>query len=273
MDQSAIKQIQTLGSTPELLQQLSNVGFPVAALPENFNLHALEQFMPTRNQFRGVLKTTNIEEYVKYCLNYEQEGTQCFVDATDMKASSIFDLGTQALPGHCRHKAELILKRTADYQAVLSIDGERNNQKALAEWVEDYAANLMVFSSDGEIIPAETASAAIRNMKFEHKRGAESNVEDFSASQSEYESIAVRTKEEFPMPAVLKFTCEPYNGLPERTFEMRMSTIGNEILILRIKKLDLHIEEMAEQFKSIIINQFEEGGAKHLSTYIGIFNS
>jgi len=38
------------------------------------------------------------------------------------------------------------------------------------------------------------------------------------------------------MPTVFKLTRILYIELTEQTFEMRMSTIGTEILILRIKK-------------------------------------
>ena len=61
------------------------------------------------------------------------------------------------------------------------------NQKQLAEWVEDYSDFIQVFSTTGELIKNSVASAAVRNMKFEAKAGRESNVDDFSHHQSEYE--------------------------------------------------------------------------------------
>lgn len=273
MDKSAITQIQTLGSAPELLKQLTGTGFPVAALPENFNLHSLEQYMPHRNQFRGVMKSNHIDEFINYAIKYEQDGAQCFIDPDVMTAEAIFDLGTQAEPGHCKHQAKLKLKPTADFRALKEIDGERNAQKVLAEWIEDYSCNLQAFEGNGTPIDISVASAAVRNMTFEHKRGGDSSVEDFSASQSEYESMAIRTKEEYPMPAVFKFTCIPYHGLSERSFELRMSAIGNQTLVLRIKKLEAHVEAMGEEFKSIIIDKLTSEDAKHIKTFIGQFAS
>ncbi|WP_165311004.1 DUF2303 family protein [Vibrio ziniensis] len=272
MDKSAIQQIQELANVPEFLNQLQKAGFPIAALPQSFEVHDLEVYMPNRNQFRGVMSTANIDEFVRYHEDYQTEGNQCFINADHMSAITIFDLGTHKSPGHCKHQAKLTLRKTAAFKAVLSINDERLSQKKLAEWVEDYSEFLQVFSTDGEVIENSVASAAIRNMKFEAKTGRESNVGDFSQSQSEYESIAVRTKEEFPMPAVFKFTCEPYLGLPERSFEMRMSTIGNETLILRIKKLEQHEEEMSEQFKDNLGAEFVSEGIE-ISTFIGSFSS
>lgn len=74
------------------------------------------------------------------------------------------------------------------------------------------------------------------------------------------------------MPAVFKFTCIPYLGLAERTFEMRMSTIGNETLILRIKKLEQHEEEMGEEFQTKLQDCFKVGEIE-IDTFIGSFSS
>ncbi|MGL6026389.1 MAG: DUF2303 family protein [Vibrio sp.] len=272
MDKSAIQQIQESANAPEFLQQLQKAGFPVAALPASFNLHDLEEFMPIRNQFRGTMRTANIDEFVRYHEEYQTEGNQCFVNAEKMAATTIFDLGTQSLPGHCKHQANLELRKTAAFKALLNINEERLSQKKLAEWVEDYSEFIQAFSTAGELIDNAVASAAVRNMKFEARAGRESNVDDFSQHQSEYESIAVRTKEEFPMPAVFKFNCDPYLGLPPRTFEMRMSTIGNETLILRIKKLEQHQEEMSEEFQDKLQARFNED-AVEINTFIGQFSS
>ncbi|WP_136484663.1 DUF2303 family protein [Vibrio sp. H11] len=270
MDKTAIQQIQETANAPEFLKQLTTAGFPVAALPESFSLHDLEKFMPNRNQFRGVMQTANIDEFVRYHEEYQLEGNQCFIDAEKMAALTIFDLGTQSHPGHCKHQAKLLLRKTSAFNALLSVNEQRQGQKKLAEWVEDYGDFIQVFSTTGELIENSVASAAIRNMKFEAKSGRESNVDDFSHHQSEYESIAVRTKEEFPMPAVFKFTCEPYLGLAARVFEMRMSTIGNETLVLRIKKLEQHEEEMGEEFQAKLQETFKTEGIE-IELFIGSF--
>ncbi|HFQ5104940.1 TPA: DUF2303 family protein [Vibrio vulnificus] len=272
MDKSAILQIQESGNAKEFLSQLVNTGFPVAALPDSFSMHDLEKYMPNRNMFRGVMETSNIDEFVRYHEEFQTEGNQCFISAERMSATTFFDIGTMHRPGHCKHQAKLTLRKTASYRSLLEINGERLNQKKLAEWIEDYSAFIQVFSTTGEPIENSIASAAVRNMKFEAKAGRESNVDDFSHHQSEYESIAVRTKEEFPMPAVFKFTCEPFLGLSERQFELRMSTIGNETLVLRIKRLEQHEEEMSEEFKDSLGNEFNSEGIE-INTFIGSFSS
>jgi len=272
MDKSAIQQIQEAGNAKEFLAQMELAGFPVAALPSSFEVHDLERFMPLRNQFRGLMQTANIDDFVRYHEEFQTEGNQCFINAEDMKAITYFDIGTINRPGHCKHRAGIELKKTAPFRVLLDKNGERQNQKQLAEWIEDYSDFIQVFSTTGEVIENSIASAAVRNMTFEAKAGRESNVDDFSQQQSQYESIAVRTKEEFPMPTAFKFTCEPYLGLSERCFEMRMSTIGNEILILRIKNLEQREEEMAEEFQTKLQSQFRDEEIE-IATFIGSFSS
>lgn len=273
LNKEAIEHIQHIGHAPEFLDALAkHEAFPSIALPESYKLVDLEHMMPNRNQFRGTLHTANLDEFVRYHENYQLEGNQCFVDAEKMRAQTIFDLGTQSAPGHCKHRANLQLKKTSLFSNLLSINERQQGQKNLAEWIEDYSDFIQVFTAAGEKIGNAIASSAVRNMTFEAKQGRETSVDDFSHHQSEYESMAVRSKGELPMPAVFKFTCVPYLGLEERTFEMRMSAIGNEVLVLRIKKLEQHEEEMAEEFKDKLIGEFAKSEYE-LDTFIGTFES
>ncbi|WP_158138690.1 DUF2303 family protein [Vibrio metschnikovii] len=273
LNKEAIEHIQHIGHAPAFLDALDkHCTFPSIALPESYKLVDLEHMMPNRNQFRGTLHTANLDEFVRYHENYQLEGNQCFVDAEKMRAQTIFDLGTQSTPGHCKHRANLQLKKTSLFSNLLSINERQQGQKKLAEWIEDYSDFIQVFTAAGEKIENAIASSAVRNMTFEAKQGRETSVDDFSHHQSEYESMAVRSKGELPMPAVFKFTCVPYLGLEERTFEMRMSAIGNEVLVLRIKKLEQHEEEMAEEFKDKLIGEFAKSEYE-LDTFIGTFES
>ncbi len=273
MNEKAVQRIQELGSAPEFLKAIAehNLKNPVVALPESFTLHDLEKYMPNRTSFRGSFSTSNADEYAKYCKLYEKEGSQCFINVDRMSAKTIFDLGTQEQPEHAVHTAKYDLVRTADYTAVLEINNKQQNQKTLAEWIEDYASNLQAFGLDGTLIDIPVASAAIRALTFEVTAGNHSEVQDFSSAQSEYESMVTRTKNEAPMPAVFKFTCTPYQGLPERTFEMRMSTIGNKTLVLRIKQLEQHVEQMGIEFKDLVLSKLAEVEKQHIETFIVTF--
>lgn len=51
-----------------------------------------------------------------------------------------------------------------------------------------------------------------------------------------------------------------------------MSTIGNEILVLRIKRLEQHEEEMSEEFKDNLGRGFISENIE-INTFIGTFTS
>jgi uncharacterized protein YfdQ (DUF2303 family) len=272
MDKSAIQQIQESANAHLFIKQLDDKAvYPVAALPESFQLMELEKYQPYRNAFRGKFTTQFIEQFIEYHKVNKASEPQCFIDSDSMTAITIFDLKVGEKAGHCNHKAALSLKKTSAFKALLEVDGKKMSQKTLSEWVEDHASELEIYSTTGDKIEIATASAAIRNMKVEAKAGRESSVDDFSHHQSEYESIAVRTKDEYPMPASFKYTCVPYYGLEDRTFEMRMSMIGNEVLILRIRKIEEHEEQMSDEFLKKLMRYFDEEHIE-IKSFIGSFS-
>ncbi len=61
-------------------------------------------------------------------------------------------------------------------------------------------------------------------------------------------------------PRVIRFKCVPYLHLEERTFVIRLSLLTSSekpLLIFRISKLEGIIEEMAEEFKEILVDGFD----------------
>lgn len=267
--------IQTLvnnGNAPLFLDQLKNAetSSQVIAIPSEYKLQDLEAYQECRNSLRGKFETNVIDEFIKYNKDHAEDGTKTFVDADTMKAETIFDVGTRNKAGHQRHRASLSLKQTAPYKALLNLSGSPMPQKEMAEWLEDYSEFLTAFSSDGQVIDMDKASAAIRDLNFEVVRGSERQVQDFSQQQSEYERVATKTKEDLVIPAAFVFTCEPYHGLKLRKFEMRLSIVRNEILTLRIKRLEETQELMAFEFLEIIVQKQEEL-EMNTPTYIGEF--
>lgn len=74
-------------------------------------------------------------------------------------------------------------------------------------------------------------------------------------------------------PAFLHFTCEPYAGLPTRTFVLRLGIITEKApaLVLRIIQEELHQEQMAEEFQNKIEFALADIEPK-VQTYIGTFS-
>ena len=144
LDATAINQIHALISAQGVNEIISKIGADAVALPENFRIHDLEKFNLNRFRFRGALSTASIDDFTRYSKDLADEGTRCFIDADNMRAVSVLNLGTIDEPGHADNTATLKLKKTAPFSALLSVNGERNSQKSLAEWITLWALMLMV---------------------------------------------------------------------------------------------------------------------------------
>lgn len=271
MDKSAIEAIQAARTVADLTQALkyANLEMPVAALPDNFKLANLEQYLPGRCRYRGAMKTVALKDFMDYCDAHADSGAACFVDPQKMTARSIFNLGDAAEPGHADFTAELSLVKTAEYSALLDLNGSRSNQKTMAEFLEDYQDSIVCFAGDGEVIPNSKAIAAVRRLTIEASRREDHESQDFKASRSALESIEARS--DHGLPSGFRFECIPYNGLEIRSFDLRLSVLtGGDApsLVARIKRLEEVQEEMGRELQEKLAGAFRNTDIK---TYIGSF--
>lgn len=272
IQKDAIQELVSTGNAPLFLKQLeeAKTKSSLIALPHDYVLQNMEKFNEFRDDLRGKFETSLIAEFVKYAKIYAAGGSAAFVDVDSMTAVAIFDIGTVEQPLHQRHKSSCALKKTAPFKILLNVNGDRFDQRGLAEWLEDYAEYITPYGDDGEPIENKKAVEAIRTLKFEHTRGSEREVQNFAASQSEYEKVATMTKESLVIPAGFRFDCIPYQGLESRTFDMRLSIIKNEILSIRIKRLEETQEKIAVEFKDKLLAALAEAKIE-MPTYIGEF--
>lgn len=94
LDATAINQIHALISAQGVNEIISKIGADAVALPENFRIHDLEKFNLNRFRFRGALSTASIDDFTRYSKDLADEGTRCFIDADNMRAVSVLNLGT-----------------------------------------------------------------------------------------------------------------------------------------------------------------------------------
>ena len=270
VDASAISKVQELVLSQFLEEKLSTVDCPVAVVPENVSVESLERFSLERYRFRGKLQTFSIEDFARYATGYAAAGSRCFINADEMRAVALFNLGTLDNPGHADNSAVLSLKKTAPFAALLGINGDRNNQKDLAEWLEDWANYLIGFDAGGAVIDAKKASAAVRKITIESNQSADFEDNDFSGKRSLMESVEARTKD--IMPVAFEFKCVPFEGLAERPFKLRMSIITGDrpVLVLRIVQLETQQEAMAAEFRDLLVAKFK---GSDVETFIGTFNA
>lgn len=278
MDATAIKQIQESQTVTEINRELtrSEVGYHVIAIPKEYSLNSLEKYHETRDRFRGTMETKSIPEFAAYAKQYATEGATTFISAARMTAKHIIDLGSTESAGHCEHKAIVGLEKTAPYTALLDIIDKRKSQREIAEFIEDWRAFLKAFYDediDGNAPEMSIVKAlhAVRKIKIEANTSSENEARTFGATSTSMESIDI-TSQDKP-PAYLHFTCEPYAGLPARTFIARLGVITDKTpaLVLRIVQSELHQEEMAEQFQDLIINAVKDIEPP-VTTFIGTFS-
>jgi uncharacterized protein YfdQ (DUF2303 family) len=271
VDSTAIRQIRDLVLGQQVNEKLDNVQFsPVVAVPDGVALKNLEPFLDGRTRFRGKMQTSSIEDFARYSTGYAEDGARCFINADRMSAVSVFNIGTIENPGHADNTAVLSLKRTAPFTAVLTINNEHNSQKELAEWIEDWAENLIGFSSDGNAINAKKSAAALRKITIEANKKADYEDNDFSGKRSLLESVEAKTQE--IMPVAFEFKCVSYEGLTERAIKLRLSIINSDrpSLVLRIVQLESIQEEIAAEFRDLLIEKFNNGTVE---TFIGEFTA
>ncbi|QZY64922.1 YfdQ family protein [Providencia rettgeri] len=268
----AISQITELAIDGVRLEIIENMPCPAVAKPNGLEIVNLERYQEGRYRFRGSLKTTSISDFVKYSVGYsDAPGVRCFIDAEDMSAKTIFNLGTIAAPGHADNSAVIGLKKTSPFSAVLSVNGRRQGQKELAEWLEDWRDFLLAFDAEGNVLDIKQAIGAVRRITIESSRSSDHEDSDFSAKKSIMENVEAKSKD--IMPAAFEFKCTPYEELQERAIKLRYSILTSHdtpALVLRIVQLENLEEQMAQEFRDLLASKFE---GSQIETFIGNFSA
>ncbi len=230
----------------------------LAALPSDFTMHDLEKFLPLRRRARGTMATAIVDSFCDYTKQHAEPGATVFVDADNMQAFAVLNLGTPDEPGHADNKARVTIKRTAAYQAMLNIAGGQGQKQAtVAEFLEDWPDQIGCFNDAG-LISTPKAIAAIRKLTIESMRKLESSEQQLSASKSAFESVQATSVD--PIPTTAIFRCQPYPELMERAFALRLSIqTGNDkpTISMRVIKIEEHQEQMAKELAELIAQGFD----------------
>ncbi len=250
----------------------------VIALPEGVKVADLEQYLAHRRRFRGRMDTSLIEEFVEYVTDTidlygagaTMENFPCFVDPGSMRAKTFFNLGDIEDPGHGDHTASLALDKTEAFTELLNVNGKRFEQRQLAEWMEDWSDRIEALAEDqSTILPIGTAVSAIRRITISANAETTSEEQTFGSRRSAMAEVEAKFKDQ--LPAFLKFTCVPYQGLGERTLTLRLSLITGEKpqISTRIVRLETAEEEMAKELEELLRKGFEDTAVR---TFVGTFN-
>lgn len=272
LDGGAIQQVKDLVLSGYHLGDIGGLACPTAMLPKDVSVESLERFGLARFRFRGAMDTTSIDDFIRYSVGYAstEEPARCFIDAQNMSARSVFNIGTLDNPGHADNVSTIKLKQTAPFRALLAINGDRLNQKQIAEWLEDWSDYLSAFDAEGNVMSISQAAQAVRRITIQQATQADHEDGDFSGKKSLMESIEATSKD--VMPVAFEFKCVPYEGLGERAFSMRNSLLKSSepCFVLRIVQLEAQEEAIANEFRDLLIGKFNE---KPVDTYIGNFKA
>ncbi|NWO05790.1 MAG: DUF2303 family protein [Alteromonadaceae bacterium] len=264
------------GALEAVLDETAHTALP---LPDGVEVKSLERFMPLRRRYRGNMNTTQIDQFAEYTnctagevisiAEQDALSVPCFVDPENMTAKVFFDLGTVHQPGHADYTAGLKLPKTAAFEELLGKDGRPMEQKELAEWLEDWAPQLKVTSETGETLNLPAAVGAVRRITIGATSESTSEEQTFGGRRSAMSEIEAKNKD--TLPAFIEFKCEPYHGLDERVFRLRVSLITGEKprLVLRIVRLEHHQEEMAKEFREHLEHALD---GNLVDTFVGTFN-
>lgn len=275
MDKSAIEQIQKDQQIIHANDAISSQS--IAALPKDFEIHNLEKFEITRRRFRGSMSTNSLDAFAAYAQNNTTSECACFINADEMNATLIFNIGNEENPGHCDHTAKIALEKTAAYRALVGVLDKPCSQKEIAEFIEDWRDYITAWGAEDEngeraCIPLPRALHAIRKITIESKQAQESETRTFGASASSMESIDLRG-DQLP-PEILEFICNPYADLKDRTFELRVGVLTENknfpVLKLRMIRQEEQSEQMAKEFEQLI-NDKTKLIEPAVKTYIGNF--
>ncbi|KEY58465.1 YfdQ family protein [Serratia sp. DD3] len=272
LDGSAISQVTGMALAAAYLDNVKLTDCPVSVLPKDVNIESLECFQKNRFRFRGRMETTSIDDFARYSIGYANAGdpARCFIDAEKMSARSVFNIGTLTAPGHADNVADINLKKTAPFRALLEINGKRLNQKQIAEWLEDWSDFLTAFDASGETMTMAQAASAVRRVSIKQMQESDHEDGDFSGKRSLMQSVEATSKE--VMPVAFEFKCVPYEGLNERRFSLRNSLLKSDepSFVLRIVQLEAQEEDIAIEFRDLLISKFSD---ESVETFIGSFKA
>lgn len=231
----------------------------------------IEAYLPFRRRQCAAVKTPSLDGFATYVVSQAKPGALVFVSPQEMTATAVLDLGEREAPGHAMHTCKLSPPVTAAYAALKLITASAQEQRALAEWMEDWAPHLACYTSADKQTPITTpkAIAAVRKISIDQARKAESAVQQLSQESTTFESVSANSSD--PLPCWMEFKCSPHLGFADRIFGARMSirTGGKEPqLVLRIAREQVHQEEMAQELAQLVGKALENSGVRAV---LGVF--
>ncbi|MEO5811580.1 MAG: DUF2303 family protein [Rhodanobacter sp.] len=258
MDSTAVDRIAQLGveaANANILNTRTSAVI-LTARDGSQTITSLEHLESGRARYRGKFATPYLQAFADYVVrNRENDSTgpqpQGFINTDTMQATVFFNLGDREDPGHADYTANLKLQQTAAFTALNRHTGTTLDQRGLHDFIEDWRDNIAVLYNGAADTskPLSAALAAIRDISIDTARSINSVERDMGATRSAMESVDAKSKH--TLPSGFQFRCVPYDGLQERTFNLRLgvNTGSDKLsLVLRIQQAEATTEAIAKDF-------------------------
>jgi len=265
-EKDAIDEIVGLSSLRD--QAFLDTHTPTAVIPSSARLVSLEQYGSRPLRHRVQFTTSILEEFLDYVnKNHAGDRSIISVDPTGNSALAIFDHGVELAPGWGDHRAELNLKFTPEFRALVNANGNNFSQTSFIDWIEDWGHTLTFLDEEEKKMPMAVAINSIRTVTIDRLRSERTEEGDFSASKSALDSVAAKSNSG-KLPAKILATCETSPGLDpiDVTLRIRVRTGGDKpVFVPRIVALEKIEEDRAEEVAHLIRSSVNEG----IPVYLG----
>lgn len=284
-----IRGLAVASANPDLRGQDVPGEIPYVFLPTGVSSESMEHYQAAPSRFRGEFTTRRISDFGAYVKDNHVAGkagetgdTRVFIDPDDFKAVAIFGLGTHSTPGWGSHVANLEPRMMAAYASLLHHSNTNENRRAFAQldfvdFIADWQKHLQFYDEEEAPIDIPLATKLVRTLSATAEKKSEHAVGDYSERLSEMERIEVKSREGQSLPAGFKFTCVPYEELPERTFNCVLRSVvdtNNRVkLLYRVVGHETAKLEIADEFLAKVRGELAGRGLAELgeSARIGKF--
>lgn len=230
-------------------------------LHEDFQVYDLEANLDYRRRFRSLFETQYIPEFIRRVndhLQTEHSKSAGFINigsGDKLTAQVVFNLGNQDQAGHGDDRANITLRRTAEFEALLGMLDDEHSQRDFVEHLEDWAEHLTPgrISPEGEPLTfgIGVAIQAVRNIKVTEKRESTHVEGELSRERGSLDQITADGVLQ-NLPTYLVFTGALFEGLPEQEIKVRvqlkMENGEKPRFILKAVKLQKHYEVAGREF-------------------------
>lgn len=239
---------------------------------DNVRVRRLEEYEAGRNRRRGEFETNSVSSFAKFINDKANlTNTAVFLDKDNMKAVAILNFEEDDFAqGHLDYRAIMTAKPTTVFDKLTTMHKQgRINQKAFAEFLEDWAFIFKAINSDGEEIAISSAIGAVRQMRLDANVTSDSSVSNFKESRSRLASIEAKSTHG-ALPAYFEVTDPCFNELTESTIKLRL-TIGTNgddpVFSLSIMGLEALIDNKSVELADLIADKLGD----KVKLYMGQF--